>query len=71
MPDERLDYLGETMPLGYVQWCCHVCTAMCNFEAMEFCSRRTNPQAECGFDRDSPESNNGPFALIVRGDGDA
>jgi hypothetical protein len=66
---QRLDYLGDTLPDGYEQWQCGICTAMCNFEAMQQCAKRTNPEAECGFDADSPESNHGCFALIVKSRG--
>jgi hypothetical protein len=64
--DPRIDFLGSPLPEGYEQWCCDVCTAMCNFEAMQQCEKRFNPEAECGFDRDQPESNDGCFALIIK-----
>ena len=32
------------------------------------CASRFNPRNRCGFDRDNPESNGGPFAFIIRED---
>lgn len=32
------------------------------------CASRSNPRNRCGFDRDNPESNGGPFAFIIRED---
>lgn len=70
MPKPVLDYVGDPLPVGYKQWCCPVCTAMCNFEAMQMCAKRFEPEAECGFDQEQPESNFGAFAFIVKGDPD-
>ena len=58
---ERLDYLGDPLPADYEQWYCDDCTAMCNFEAMEWC--RGFP---CPFTNEKPESNGGAFAFIKR-----
>lgn len=60
-----VDYLGDEMPPGYVPWQCHVCTAICNFEAMMQCGKR-HGEPECGFDRDQPESNHGAFGFMIR-----
>jgi hypothetical protein len=54
-----LDFLGDEMPPGYEAWQCHICNAVCNFEAMTQCQK-----AECGFDRDQPESNGGAFGFM-------
>jgi hypothetical protein len=59
------DYLGDPLPAGFRPWSCHVCTAVCNFEAMMQCAKRFDPKSECGFDRDQPESNHKIFAFIV------
>jgi hypothetical protein len=55
-----VDYLGDPLPNGYKQWSCPDCTAMCNFEAMQWCHG-----APCPFDQDKPESNGGAFALML------
>lgn len=61
------DYLGDEMPLGYKAWRCDTCSAVCNYEAMSLCAhvRSMHPGAECGFDRDQPESNGGCFGFMV------
>lgn len=51
-------------PPGYEWWSCDECTASCNFEAMHYCRRRYDADAECGFDRDTPESVCGMFEFI-------
>lgn len=61
------DYHGLPLPAGYVRWECDVCTAQCTYEAMTQCARRSDSDAECGFDRDRPETNGGPFAFMQRG----
>jgi len=38
----------------YEPWICDFCTAGCTFEAMQMCARRTNLEAECGYDNDQP-----------------
>lgn len=68
MTTHKLDYFNSPMPEGYERWECNECTAQCNYEAMTQCVRRHNPFAECGFDRDQPESNNGHFAFIKKVD---
>jgi hypothetical protein len=62
-----LDYLGAPLPPGYRRWSCDVCGAGCNFEAMQQCAPtlREHPEVQCGFDRDQPESNAGPFAFVL------
>lgn len=62
-----IDFLGDRMPDGYKPWSCHVCGAVCNFEAMTMCIKlRTGGMyQECGFDRDRPESNGGTFGFMV------
>ena len=62
----RRDHLGDAMPPGYAPWSCHVCTAVCNYEAMVLCAKRGPDDAQCGFDADRPESNGGAFGFIVR-----
>ncbi len=54
------------MPPGYVAWVCEICTAACNFEAMNMCARRWEGSSECGFDHDKPESNGGAFGFMKR-----
>lgn len=49
------------MPEGYRRWYCAVCTASCNFEAMEWCARTP----DCGFYLDKPESLGGAFEFII------
>jgi hypothetical protein len=53
-------------PEGYEIWTCDFCTAQCNFEAMMQCQRRWDEHAECGFQRDKPESAGGCFEFIVK-----
>jgi hypothetical protein len=55
------DYLGDEMPPGYEPWMCPVCTAVCNFEAMMQCAKT----ADCGFEREQPESNGGAFGFML------
>jgi len=38
----------------YEPWTCDVCTAGCTFEAMMWCRKRHEPDAECGHERDRP-----------------
>lgn len=57
---------GSIFPPGYGGWVCDFCTAHCNFEAMQWCNHRENPEAECGFDNDQPESLGGCFEFMVK-----
>lgn len=61
------DFLGDEMPPGYRPWSCDTCMAVCNYEAMTQCAfvLKMNPGAECGFERDQPESNGGCFGFMV------
>jgi hypothetical protein len=61
-----LDYLGDEMPPGYERWMCPVCTAVCNFEAMQQCAKRLGESDTCGFDDERPESNHGAFGFMKR-----
>jgi hypothetical protein len=60
-----VDYLGDEMPPGYEPWSCDVCTAVCNFEAMNLCAKPDGHA--CGFERDQPESNGGAFGFMRLG----
>lgn len=50
------------IPEGYVRWACDVCTASCDFEAMNWCAGTP----DCGFDLDKPESIDGAFEFIIK-----
>jgi len=65
------DLIGDEMPEGYEAWSCDVCTAVCNFEAMQMCIKRIDLSAECGFEKDLPESNHGMFGFIRKKDSNA
>jgi hypothetical protein len=54
------------LPSGYCRWVCDVCTASCNFEAMQMCASARLSDEECGFERDQPESLGGAFEFIVK-----
>ena len=58
--------LPLVLPEGYEYWTCDYCTAGCNFEAMHLCARREDPNAECGFEKDQPESLGGMFEFIKK-----
>lgn len=60
------DYIGDELPEGHKPWRCEECDAVCNFEAMYFCAKRRNPDANCGFDNDKPESNGGCFGFMTK-----
>ena len=60
------DYLGDEMPEGYEPWRCENCDAVCNFEAMYFCAKRTDINAQCEFDNVKPESNGGCFGFMKK-----
>lgn len=58
--------LRQFPPEGYEAWSCDFCTASCNFEAMHYCAKRNDPDAECGFDIDQPESFDGHLEFMVK-----
>lgn len=58
--------MDSIFPPGYRSWICDICTASCNFEAMNWCVKYySNYSGECWFDSDQPESNGGAFELMV------
>lgn len=58
--------MDSIFPPGYRDLVCDICTASCNFEAMNWCAKyHSDYSGECGFGSDQLESNGGAFEFMV------